>query len=160
LTDGQGRTVDFRNSIVVMTSNIASDIIADEKKSEKERHDAVLLTMKSYFRPEFINRIDDTIIFNSLKKEVINDIVKIQLQAVRERMSEKKINIEIDDKAVAYLGRKGFDPIFGARPLRRVIQTDLLDTLAKHIISGDLHAGGTAKITASDLSLEIKVRKS
>jgi len=160
LTDGQGRTVDFRNSIVVMTSNIASDIIADEKKPEKERHEAVLQTMRSYFRPEFINRIDDTIIFNSLKKEVINDIVKIQLQAVKERMSDKKINIEIDEKAIAYLGRKGFDPIFGARPLRRVIQTDLLDPLAKHIIGGDLTPGGTAKISASDLRLEIKVLSS
>lgn len=160
LTDGQGRTVDFRNSIVVMTSNIASDIIADEKKSEKARQEAVLQTMKSYFRPEFINRIDDTIIFNSLQKEAIGDIVKIQLKQVKQRMSDKKINIDIDESAVSYLGRKGFDPVFGARPLRRVIQSELLDPLALCIINGELQPGGNVTISASDLRLEIKVRKS
>lgn len=157
LTDGQGRTVDFRNSIIVMTSNIASDVIADEKKSEKEKRELVQNTMKQYFRPEFINRIDDVIIFGSLKKEQMAEIVKIQLAAVQKRMIEKKINLDIDKKAIEYLAKKGFDPVFGARPLKRVIQTDLLDLLAKYIIAGDLHSGGLAKVTATDLNLEIKV---
>lgn len=157
LTDGQGRTVDFRNTIIVMTSNIASDVIADETKSERERKELVQLTMKKYFRPEFINRIDDTIVFSSLKKSQVAEIVKVQLKAVQKRMAEKKINLKYDDKTIDYLARKGYDPIFGARPLKRVIQTDLLDPLAKFIIAGDLQTGGTADVTSSDTSLQIKV---
>lgn len=158
LTDGQGRTVDFRNTIIVMTSNIASDVIADESKSERERKDLVQSTMKKYFRPEFINRIDDIIIFSSLKKSQMVEIVKVQLKGVEKRMADKKIVLKFDDKAVDFLARKGYDPIFGARPLKRVIQTDLLDPLAKQIISGELQAGGTATVSSSDLVLDIKVK--
>jgi ATP-dependent Clp protease ATP-binding subunit ClpB len=158
LTDGQGRTVDFRNTIIVMTSNIASDVIADESKSERERKELVQSTMKKYFRPEFINRIDDTIVFSSLKKSQVAEIVKVQLKDVQKRMAEKKIALKFDDKAVDYLARKGYDPVFGARPLKRVIQTDLLDPMAKYIIAGDLQAGGAATVSSNDVALDIKVK--
>ncbi|OQW48411.1 MAG: ATP-dependent chaperone ClpB [Proteobacteria bacterium SG_bin7] len=158
LTDGQGRTVDFKNTIIVMTSNIASDVIADESKSERERKELVQSTMKKYFRPEFINRIDDVIVFSSLKKSQVSEIVKVQLKGVQKRMADKKIILKFNDKAVDYLARKGYDPVFGARPLKRVIQTDLLDPLAKHIISGDLQSGGSVDISSSDLALEIAVK--
>ncbi len=157
LTDGQGRTVDFRNTIIVMTSNIASDVIADESKSERERKELIQQTMKKYFRPEFINRIDDTIVFGSLKKSQVVEIVRVQLKGVQKRMADKKIGLKYDERAIDYLARKGYDPVFGARPLKRVIQTDLLDPVAKLIISGDLQAGSEANVTSSDLALEIKV---
>lgn len=139
LTDGQGRTVDFKNTVIIMTSNLGSQA-----------------AVKDHFRPEFINRIDETIIFNPLGEEQIAGIVKVQLKQVEERLKAKRIQIDIDDKAVAFLAKKGFDPVYGARPLKRVIQSDLLNPLSREIIAGAIKAGDKVTVTADSSGLKIK----
>ncbi|RME15798.1 MAG: AAA family ATPase, partial [Bdellovibrio sp.] len=158
LTDGQGRTVDFRNTVIIMTSNLGSQAISDDKLSEEEKERAVMEAVKAHFRPEFLNRIDEIIIFQSLNEERIAEIVKIQIQRVVERLKEKKITIDCDQKALSYLGRKGYDPVYGARPLKRVIKHELLNPLAKMIIAGDLKSGDKVQVSANDLGLEFKVK--
>jgi ATP-dependent Clp protease ATP-binding subunit ClpB len=155
LTDGQGKVVDFKNSILVMTSNIGSQSIMDTKLSEKEKVAAVDHALKNHFRPEFLNRIDEVVHFNSLGEAQIADIVKVQLKDVEARLSAKGITIALDKKAMGYLGTKGFDPLYGARPLKRVIQRELLNILAKDLISGGIKDGSKIKVTANDLGLEV-----
>jgi ATP-dependent Clp protease ATP-binding subunit ClpB len=123
--------------------------------NDSERQAAVLDALRAQFRPEFLNRIDETIIFNSLKEEQINGIVKVQLELVVQRLKAKKINIEFDDKAVQFLARKGFDPVYGARPLKRAIQSELLNPLSKEIIAGKIKSGDTVKVKMGDQKLDI-----
>jgi ATP-dependent Clp protease ATP-binding subunit ClpB len=146
LTDGQGRTVDFKNAVLIMTSNIGSQALIDTSLSEDEKQKAVMDTLRGHFRPEFLNRIDETILFKSLGQEQISGIVRVQLEQVQQRLKAKKIQLEINDDVVDYLAKKGFDPIYGARPLKRVIQTDLLNPLSKEIISGNFKAGDAIKV--------------
>ena len=120
LTDGQGRTVDFKNTVFIMTSNIGSDSIMDEALTDEDKEKAVLDQLKQHFRPEFINRIDDTIVvFRSLDKEFSSQIVEIQLEEVKSRLTEKDIELVITEAARAWLGERGFDPVYGARPQAR-----------------------------------------
>ena len=156
LTDGQGKLVDFKNTVLIMTSNIAAHAIADESLNETEKEEEIQRSLKERFRPEFLNRIDEIITFNSLDQGQLSGIVKIQLQLVEERLKAKKINVNFDDHAYKYLGDKGFDPIYGARPLKRVIQNEVLNPLAKMIIQGDLPPGSELLVTANDLSIEFK----
>ena len=156
LTDGQGRTVDFKNTVVVMTSNIGSQSIMDEKLSQEEKETAVMESLRDYFRPEFVNRIDEVVVFKSLGKEQLDGIVKIQVEEVMKRLKDKEIELELDDSAVKYLADKGFDPVFGARPLKRVIQRELLNVLAKDIIAGKLNNGDHVKVAADDLHLHVE----
>ena len=158
LTDGQGRTVDFKNTVVVMTSNIGSHNIIDEKLSESEKHEKVMEALKDHFRPEFINRIDEVVTYNSLQESQLNEIVKVQLHRLVERLREKEIDFNADEKALALLAKKGFDPVYGARPLKRVIQKDVLDHLAKDLITGQLKSGQTVSLTADDLRLSFEYR--
>lgn len=153
LTDGQGRTVDFKNTVIVMTSNVGSHSILDPAMSEAEKREAVTEALRGQFRPEFINRIDEVVIYNSLGEAQIAGIVKVQLDLVLQRLKAKKINAEITDKAVALLAKKGYDPIYGARPLKRVIQTELLNPLSKEMIAGKIKAGDNITIDANDLHL-------
>lgn len=153
LTDGQGRTVDFKNTVLIMTSNVGSQSILDPHMTDEQKYQAVMDTLKEHFRPEFLNRIDETVMFKSLGEEQIAGIVKVQLDLVVKRLKAKKINLEFDDQAVHFLAKKGYDPIYGARPLKRVIQTELLNPLSKQIISGQIKAGETIKVSASDLHL-------
>jgi ATP-dependent Clp protease ATP-binding subunit ClpB len=150
LTDGQGRTVDFKNTVVIMTSNVGSQSILDPGMSEDKKQQAVTAALRDHFRPEFLNRIDEVVIFNSLGESQIAGIVKVQLELVRDRLKAKKIQIDFDDKAVAMLAKKGYDPIYGARPLKRVIQSELLNPLSKEIIGGKVKAGDTVKVSAKD----------
>ncbi|MCB9072129.1 MAG: ATP-dependent chaperone ClpB [Bdellovibrionaceae bacterium] len=154
LTDGQGRTVDFKNTVIVMTSNVASEFIIDESLSEKDREERIKSQLGKYFKPEFLNRIDDIITFKQLGKEQLMNIVKIQIQQVVKRLKERNIDLELDDKALTLLGEKGYDPIFGARPLKRAIQDNLLNPLSKKILAGDLKAGSVLKVTASNNQLQ------
>lgn len=146
LTDGQGRTVDFKNTVLIMTSNIGSHSLIDSNLSEKEKNSAVLEALREHFRPEFLNRIDETVIFKSLGKEQIAGIVQVQIEQVQQRLKAKKINLELVNGATDYFAEKGYDPIYGARPLKRVIQNDLLNPLAKEIIAGNFKAGDTIKV--------------
>ena len=153
LTDGQGRTIDFRNTIVIMTSNIGSHIIqeffSEEKRSDSERLDMeqkISDEIKAHFRPEFINRIDDTIIFHSLDKQQLGTIIEIQLKNVAKRLAEKKLTININEKVKDYLTKAGYDPQFGARPLKRTIQDLLLNPLSTKLLCGDFKEGDCIQV--------------
>jgi ATP-dependent Clp protease ATP-binding subunit ClpB len=150
LTDGQGRTVDFRNTVFIMTSNIGSQAIMDPGLSAQGRESAIQEAMRLHFRPEFLNRIDETVVFNRLSQEQLDGIVRIQLLAVEKRLADKKIAIDYEPSALEILAKKGFDPVFGARPLKRVIQAEILNPLAKEIISGRVKAGDKVRIRAED----------
>ena len=148
LTDGQGRVVDFKNTVVIMTSNIGSQAIMDPDLTPEGRERAIQEAMRLHFRPEFLNRIDEIVIFNRLSQEQLDGIVRIQLRQVETRLAEKKIGIEYTPEALQFLATKGFDPVFGARPLKRVIQSEILNPLAREIIAGRVKAGDTVKITS------------
>jgi ATP-dependent Clp protease ATP-binding subunit ClpB len=148
LTDGQGRVVDFRNVIIIMTSNLGSDLILEAKNPETIRS-SLLELLKQSFRPEFLNRIDETVIFNRLGKGEIGKIVDIQLTRLKERLAERKITLKLTDAAKALLAERGHDPMFGARPLKRTIQGDLENPLAKLIIAGSFREGDTVTADAA-----------
>jgi ATP-dependent Clp protease ATP-binding subunit ClpB len=141
LTDGQGRTVDFKNTVVIMTSNIGSQFIQDLQNDEEEMRRRVTEAMRQHFRPEFLNRVDDTVIFHPLDAETLKRIVEIQLGLVRKRLSDRKIELELTEGAKELLAEEGFDLVYGARPLKRVIQRDVLNPLASKILSGDVKEG-------------------
>ncbi|WP_255490194.1 ATP-dependent chaperone ClpB [Bdellovibrio sp. KM01] len=148
LTDGQGRTVDFKNTVLIMTSNVGSQSILDPKMNDDAKQKAVTEALREHFRPEFLNRIDEVVIYHSLGQEQIAGIVQVQLDLVAQRLKGKKIGISFSKEAVEFLARKGYDPIYGARPLKRVIQTELLNPLSKQIISGGVKAGDTVEVKA------------
>lgn len=148
LTDGQGRTVDFKNTVIVMTSNIASDAIADDSLNEAERSSRVKAQLRVHFKPEFLNRIDETIIFKQLTREQIGSIVNFQLNLVQKRLTDRNITLKLDPSAVKFLSDKGYDPTFGARPLKRVIQDYLLNPLSKKLLSGEVANGSSVQVKA------------
>ncbi len=157
LTDGQGRTVDFRNTLIIMTSNLGSAILAEHPgdPSEKVRHQ-VMEIVRSSFRPEFLNRIDEILLFQRLSREHMTGIVKIQLHHLLTLLSNKKITLDMDDKALTWLGDQGFDPAYGARPLKRVIQRELQNPLAVMILEGKIHDGQKVHVTATPKGLVLK----
>jgi ATP-dependent Clp protease ATP-binding subunit ClpB len=153
LTDGQGRTVDFRNTVIVMTSNLGSQHIQelstdDSAESYTQIKAAVMGVVQSHFRPEFINRLDEIVVFHPLGKAQIRSIAGIQTAYLGKRLAERQIKLEIDDSALELLGNIGFDPVYGARPLKRAIQQQLENPLATLILSGGFGAGDTVKVTA------------
>jgi ATP-dependent Clp protease ATP-binding subunit ClpB len=152
LTDGKGRTVDFTNSVLIMTSNVGSAEIASESIDERmrERIEGILATT---FKPEFLNRIDETVIFHRLSREDVGRIVELQVELLTHRVSERGIEIELTDDARTLLGNLGFDPTYGARPLRRVIQRKLVDPLALKLLEGDFADGSRVRVDAEDGSL-------
>ena len=160
LTDGQGRTVDFRNAVVIMTSNIGSHIIAEmppmaDAVTHERVHDEVLAVLRQHFRPEFLNRVDDIIVFSRLDRDQLRRIVEIQLQQLRARLSARSISLDVDEAALDLLAAEGYDPTYGARPLKRVIQRRLQDPLAMAILDGGLRDGDTARVEARDGELVI-----
>jgi ATP-dependent Clp protease ATP-binding subunit ClpB len=155
LTDGQGRTVDFRNAIVIMTSNLGSAVFNDTSLSLEKQRDAVLDDVRGFFRPEFVNRIDELLVFEPLGREQIAQIVEIQLGALRRRLEDRQLTLELSDDAKAYLANKGYDPGFGARPLKRLIQREIQDPLAMQLLAGEIHDGDTVRITAGEGGLTI-----
>ena len=156
LTDGQGRTVDFKNTVIVMTSNIGSQVLLDKNLSPKDKTDRLDDLLKSTFRPEFLNRIDEIVHFHPLEKIDIEKIVALQLHEVKERLREKKIGLEVDPSVFEYIGKAGFDPLFGARPLKRVIQKKILNQLSKELLSGHYGEGDTIYLEANDLGIQFK----
>ena len=156
LTDGHGRTVDFRNTVLVMTSNLGSDRIQDlarEAQGYDAMKSAVMDVVTGHFRPEFINRIDDMVVFRPLEKSQIRSIVDIQLQFLAQRLRERELSLELSDRALDALAEQGFDPVYGARPLKRAIQQSLENSLAQDILSGRYQAGDTIKVDADDSGL-------
>ena len=163
LTDGQGRTVDFKNTIVIMTSNIGSPIIQEyytsgklSPKDHAEMERLVRTELRSHFRPEFLNRVDDIIIFHSLDEKQLAHVVEIQLSRLEKRLSQQQLALEVDRSARQLIAREGFDPQFGARPLKRAIQDLLLDPLATKLLIGEFKPGDRIKVSARDGELEFE----
>jgi ATP-dependent Clp protease ATP-binding subunit ClpB len=157
LTDGKGRTVDFKNSVVIMTSNIGSHYIAEAAVRRASLDDGgldegvkrmVMDALRSHFRPEFINRVDDIIIFHSLGKDELRQIVDIQLRGLMKRLEDRKIRVELTDRAKDLLIAEGYDPTYGARPLKRAIQREILDPLAMRVLQGEFAEGDAIRIDA------------
>jgi ATP-dependent Clp protease ATP-binding subunit ClpB len=150
LTDGQGRTVDFRNTLIIMTSNLGSEYLVSQPEGEDsdQVRDQVMNVVRAHFRPEFLNRVDEIILFHRLKREDMGKIVDIQLSRLMKLLADRKITLQLDDKAKEWLGKKGYDPAYGARPLKRVIQKYVQDPLAELLLEGKIHDGETVKITA------------
>jgi ATP-dependent Clp protease ATP-binding subunit ClpB len=155
LTDGQGRTVDFKNTIVIMTSNIGSPIIHEYFMdgratigARQAMEDKVMAELKRHFRPEFLNRVDDVIIFHSLDEEQLTVIVDIQLARLEKRLAQQQLSVEVSKAAKQLLAREGYDPQFGARPLKRTIQEKLLDPLAMKLLDGEFKPGDKIKVSA------------
>ncbi len=141
LTDAQGRTVDFKNTIVIMTSNLGSQWITEVGLSWEEINGRVMVAVREHFRPELLNRIDDIVIFRPLGMEQIKKIVEIQLQGLRTRLVERKIDLELTEAAKELIAREGFDPVFGARPLKRTIQKEIIQPLAMRLLRGEFQDG-------------------
>jgi ATP-dependent Clp protease ATP-binding subunit ClpB len=157
LTDGQGRTVDFRNTLIVLTSNLGAEILAaqEEGHDSSEIREQVMEVVRASFRPEFYNRLDEVILFHRLFRDQMAGIVDIQLGRLRKLLDEKKITIDLDNAALAWLAEAGFDPVYGARPLKRVIQRALQNPLAGLILEGKVQDGDTISVSASDDGLTL-----
>ncbi|GAB7049427.1 ATP-dependent chaperone ClpB [Catenuloplanes indicus] len=149
LTDGQGRTVDFRNAILILTSNLGSTIISDITLPEDARREAVLSVVRGHFKPEFLNRLDDIVVFHALTGVELASIVDIQLDALRRRLADRRLGLEVTDGARTWLAERGYDPLYGARPLRRLVQSAIGDRLAKALLAGEVLDGDTVKVDAS-----------
>ncbi|HVQ27598.1 MAG TPA: AAA family ATPase, partial [Planctomycetota bacterium] len=161
LTDGQGRTVDFRNTVIVMTSNIGSQLILELRgageASYQRMREQVLQALQRQFRPEFLNRVDEVVVFRALTEAELAKIVDIQLEGLRRRLAERRITIEVTEAARAYLAREGYDPVFGARPLKRAIQREVETPLARLIVAGTLRDGGIARVDVTGNTLRVDV---
>jgi ATP-dependent Clp protease ATP-binding subunit ClpB len=167
LTDGQGRTVDFKSALIIMTSNIGSPIIQEFFSAEMgaagrehtRMEELVRAELKKYFRPEFLNRIDDIIIFHSLDEKEIAAIVEVQLHRLKDRLAQQQLTVTLDPAATRFLAKEGYDPQFGARPLKRAIQEHLLNPLAMKLLAGEFKAGDTIKVTAAAGNLKFQPQK-
>jgi ATP-dependent Clp protease ATP-binding subunit ClpB len=148
LTDGQGRIVDFKNTVVIMTSNVGSQFLSEFDADPEKRTEQMMAALRATFRPEFLNRVDDIVVFNSLGIEEIKRIVDVQLARLKNRLDEKHIAIELTDGARELLAREGFDPAYGARPLKRTIQQNVLDPLAMKMLDGEIKEGDTVTVGA------------
>ena len=150
LTDGQGRTVDFKQTLIILTSNLGAQALsqlpdgADASDAKRDVMDAV----RAHFRPEFLNRLDETVIFDRLVRDDMAGIVEIQLRRLTDRLASRNITLDLDDGAMTWLADEGYDPVFGARPLKRVIQRALQDQLAEMILAGDVMDGSTVSVSA------------
>ncbi|MCA1557948.1 MAG: AAA family ATPase, partial [Acidobacteria bacterium] len=149
LTDSKGRTVDFKNTVLIMTSNLGSREIQAADGDEKQIHAAVDEVLRLEFKPEFLNRVDDRVIFHQLSREQISEIIDVQLERLRRMLEERNITIELEDSAKELLVREGYDPAYGARPLKRAIQTLIQNPLAVRILRGEVTPGQTVRVTAS-----------
>jgi len=157
ITDGQGRTVDFKNTVIIMTSNIGSQYITEEESREARRR-LVMDALRAHFRPEFLNRVDEIIIFDRLTEDDLKKIVEIQLRRLAKRLEQQKIMLKLSDSAKELLAREGYDPVYGARPLRRVIQKEILDPLSIDILEGKVREGQTVHVDARNGALEFRER--
>jgi ATP-dependent Clp protease ATP-binding subunit ClpB len=146
LTDGQGRTVDFRSTILVLTSNLGSQAIADVTLDERQRKDAVLSVVQRHFKPEFLNRLDDVVVFHSLATEELTSIVDIQVTQLGKRLAARRLTLDVSPAACEWLAMNGFDPVYGARPLRRLVSSAIGDQLAKALLSGEIRDGDTVRV--------------
>ena len=150
LTDSQGRTVDFRNTIIIMTSNLGAEYLVNLKDGEdvSSVREPVMDVVRASFRPEFLNRIDEVVLFDRLRRDDMAGIVAIQLKRLQKLLNERDITLDVQDDAVEWLSERGYDPAYGARPLKRVIQREVQDPLAERILGGQVFDGSTVTVTA------------
>ncbi len=148
LTDGQGRTVDFRNTILVLTSNLGSAALVGDVLTDELKRDTVLAAVRDHFKPEFLNRLDDIVVFDTLSTEDLTQIVDIQIGALGNRLAARRLSLQVTDAAREWLALNGYDPLYGARPLRRLVQTSIGDTLARSLLAGDIRDGQTVVVDA------------
>ena len=158
LTDGQGRTVDFRNVILVLTSNLGSQFLTDPLTSPEEKRNEVMSVVQASFKPEFLNRLDDIIIFEALSKEELGEIVEIQLARIAQRLTDRRLSLEVTDAARSWLADEGYDPAYGARPLRRLVQREIGDRLARMLLAGEVLDGQTVVVDKVDGSEGLALR--
>jgi ATP-dependent Clp protease ATP-binding subunit ClpB len=155
LTDGQGRTVDFRNTVIILTSNLGTELLSVESGDQAQNRALVMQAVRAHFRPEFLNRLDEIILFHRLTRANMDTIVDIQIGRLDKLLADRKIAITLDEKARAWLGNAGYDPVYGARPLKRVIQRRLQDPLAQLILEGKITDGDTVTVSASKTGLTV-----
>jgi ATP-dependent Clp protease ATP-binding subunit ClpB len=158
LTDSQGRTVDFKNTVLIMTSNIGSPQILEAQQrhaSYDEVCSLVMVELREHFRPEFLNRVDETVVFHALETEQLTKIVEIQLERLRTRLTERRITLSVAPEALRYLGKRGYDPVYGARPLKRLIQQEIETPMARQLVKGELRDGDTATVELKDQHIVI-----
>jgi ATP-dependent Clp protease ATP-binding subunit ClpB len=157
LTDGQGRTVDFRNTLIVLTSNLGGEYLANllESQTVEAARAQVMEAVRAAFRPEFLNRLDEILLFRRLSRDDMVGIVDIQLKQLQKLLDERKVTLEVDREAERWLANAGYDPVYGARPLKRVIQRELQNPLAEKLLAGEIREGDTVRVTASPLGLLI-----
>jgi ATP-dependent Clp protease ATP-binding subunit ClpB len=160
LTDAQGRTVDFRNTVIVMTSNIGSlhllEGLTGDGEIPEEARSRVMGELRGHFRPEFLNRVDDIILFKPLTLEEIERIVDLQIADVRERVADRRIGLELTEAARELIAREGYDPVYGARPLRRFIQREVATRIARALLGGQIHEGATVTLDADGDELVVQ----
>jgi ATP-dependent Clp protease ATP-binding subunit ClpB len=148
LTDGQGRTVDLRNAILVLTSNLGSSVLAGQMLSDELKRDAVMAAVRAHFKPEFLNRLDDIVVFDALTTDDLAKIVDIQVGALAKRLESRRLTLSVTEAAREWLALNGYDPLYGARPLRRLVQTSIGDTLARALLAGEIRDGQTVTVDA------------
>jgi len=156
LTDGQGRTVDFRNVILVMTSNLGSQFLVDPLLEPEAKRDAVMAAVRQAFKPEFLNRLDEVVLFDPLSRDELADIVHLQVRALGTRLRDRRITLEVTDAATAWLAEQGFDPAYGARPLRRLVQREIGDRLATALLAGSVRDGDTVTVDRGEDGLTLR----
>ena len=160
LTDGKGRTVDFRNTVIIMTSNVGSTAIFDLMETDpKKAREQAMAALREFFRPEFLNRIDDIVLFRPLGKDQIEHIIDLQLKHLLKRLGEKQVGLHLTSAAKALLFREGYDPAYGARPMKRAIQRLIQDPLALKILDGEVKPGDTLRVDADTKTDEMKFAK-
>ncbi|RZJ43344.1 MAG: AAA family ATPase, partial [Brevundimonas sp.] len=157
LTDGQGRVIDFKNTLIILTSNLGSDALAGQSEGDDVEavRPYVMDQVRAHFRPEFLNRIDEIILFRRLGRDQMAGIVRIQLARLEKLMADRRLTLALDDSAAAWLADKGYDPVYGARPLKRVIQKELVDPMARKLLAGEIADGSVIAVSAGDGGLEI-----
>src|SRR6478736_4275396 len=156
LTDGQGRTVDFRNVILVMTSNLGSQYLVDPTLAPEAKREAVMAAVRQAFKPEFLNRLDEVVVFDPLSRDDLAHIVEVQVRALSARLRDRRITLEVSDPAKAWLAEQGYDPAYGARPLRRLVQREIGDRLARALLAGDVRDGDTATVDLGEAGLLLR----
>jgi ATP-dependent Clp protease ATP-binding subunit ClpB len=156
LTDVQGRTVDFRNTLLILTSNLGSHFLVDPLLDPEEKRESVMTAVRSSFKPEFLNRLDEIVLFDALTKDDLTHIVELQLGLLEKRLAARRISIEVTDAAKEWLADTGYDPAYGARPLRRLIQTAIGDPLARKLIAGEINDGDSVTVDVGDDGLVLR----
>ncbi|MGO1629107.1 MAG: AAA family ATPase, partial [Microbacterium sp.] len=157
LTDGQGRTVDFKNVIMILTSNIGSPILIDPTISTDDKRERVMQLVQTSFKPEFVNRLDDIVVFHALGQDELAQIVELQVDLLQRRLSDRRLTLAVTPDARAWLAERGYDPAYGARPLRRLIQHEIQDRLAKAILAGGVRDGDTVRVSPSPDASQLQI---